>query len=129
MSNVYVHVLHCANEYMNVHIYVLCLHLLDVYLRIFVCPFMCWRVRIFLRSILHKIDELRTFALTTKVAAIGVEDAWIDASVSDFEISIPGFVITRQGRSLDGICLLVRIDIAFNPKQESVWVELFMPKK
>ena len=88
------------------------------------------------RSILLKNDELHTLAASTKVAAIGVTETWLDTSVSDSEITIPGYLITRQdcNREGGGVWRYIHCDITFNPKQdigagpESVWVELFMSK-
>ena len=88
------------------------------------------------RSLLPKLDELRLLASNTKVAVIGITESWLDASVTDAEVEIPGYLIVRHDRNRTGggVCLYIRSDIAFNPKNdigadlETVWAELYLPK-
>ena len=84
------------------------------------------------RSLPPKVDELRLIASSSKAAIIGITETWLDDSVSDTEINIPGYLLYRQDRkrSGGGVCIYVRSDIHYSPRtdlgesMESIWVEL-----
>ena len=59
------------------------------------------------RSLLPKLDELRLLAANTKVAVIGITESWLDASVTDAEVEIPGYLIVRHDRNRTGggVCI------------------------
>ena len=48
---------------------------------------------------------------------IAVTETWCDNSVTDAEVELPGYLLTRNGRNRDGcgVCLYTRTDLAFNP--------------
>ena len=45
------------------------------------------------RSLLPKLDELNVLASKTKAAVIGVSETWLDESVEDSEVELPGYSI------------------------------------
>ena len=89
------------------------------------------------RSLLPKLSELKVIANSTRAAVIGITESWLDSSVQDSEVEIPGYVIVRNDRRRDGggVCLYIRNDLAFNPRSdvnksdtESLWIEILLPK-
>ena len=89
------------------------------------------------RSLLPKLDELTQLAGKTRPACIGLSETWLDSSVMDSEISIPGYVLRRRDRNRQGggVCVYVRHDIAFNPRDdmdnpelEATWIDILLPK-
>ena len=89
------------------------------------------------RSLLPKLSELRCLAIKTKVAVIGITETWLDDTVTDNEVAIPGYNIVRHDRDRHGggTCVYIRNDIAFNPRKdlesdclEAVWTEILLPK-
>ena len=44
-------------------------------------------------SLIPKLDELQILAANSEVAVIGITELWIDASVTDSEVEIPGYMI------------------------------------
>ena len=90
-----------------------------------------------MRSLLPKIPEIRLFLARTKVTVFAASETWLDASVNDNELQIPGFNVIRKdrNRSGGGVALFVRDNVAFNPRPdldvdglEASWVELLPPK-
>ena len=89
------------------------------------------------RSLISKLDQLKLLAQKTKAAIICVSETWLDSSVTDTEINTPGYLVTCRDRNREGggVCIYVREDLAFNPRNdlndselESVWIELCLPK-
>ena len=87
-------------------------------------------------SLRYKIHELRLIAVKSQAAVIGVTETWLDDSISDAEISLPGYVIVRQDRKCGGggVCIYIRTCFAFNHRSdifhkdlEMVWVEIMLP--
>lgn len=48
---------------------------------------------------------------------IAVTETWVDNTVSDAEIELPGYLLTKKDCTRDGggVCLYIRCDLAFNP--------------
>ena len=91
------------------------------------------------RSLLPKIDEICHIANETGAAVIGVTETWLDSSVSDAEIEIPGYIIQRKDRRRTGggVCMYINKYLAFTPRMdltnninniESIWVDILLPK-
>lgn len=87
-------------------------------------------------SLLPKISELRTIALETQATIIAISETWLDDSVTDTEILLPGYNIIRsdRDRSGGGVCTYIRNNRAYTPRDdlvkdgmESVWIELNLP--
>jgi hypothetical protein len=76
-------------------------------------------------------------AVNTKAAVIGISETWLDCTISNPEIEIPGYTIERcdRNRNGGGVCIFVRSDLTYNkrediesPELESIWVEILLPK-
>ena len=89
------------------------------------------------RSLLPKISEVQLLLSRTRASVFAVTETWLDSSVNDGEITVPGFSVVRQDRNRhgDGVALYVRNEIAFNPRPdlsvddlEATWVELLLPR-
>ncbi|PIK33157.1 hypothetical protein BSL78_30028 [Apostichopus japonicus] len=88
------------------------------------------------RSLTPKMSEVRLIASETKPSVFGISESWIDDSVTNCEIEIPGFSVIRNDRNRHGggVCIYVRSSLAFNPRPdlhepniEAVWVEILLP--
>ena len=69
------------------------------------------------RSVLHKISELRILFSRKSLAVIAFTETWLNDSINDEEIDIDGYKVVRRDRtsgSGGGVCLYIRSDIAFN---------------
>ena len=89
------------------------------------------------RSLIPKIPEVQILLTRTKTAIFAATETWLDASVSEAEIPVPGYSVIRQDRNRNGggVAIYIRNDIAFNPRHdlsvdglEAVWVELLFPR-
>ena len=89
------------------------------------------------RSLLPKMDEIRQFTARTKAAVIAVTETWLDSSIEDKEVELPGFYCYRRDRNRNGggVCLFIRSDLSFIPcpeiqieTLEAAWVEIRLPK-
>ena len=89
------------------------------------------------RSLLPKIEELKLIAKKSRAAVIGITESWLDSSVEDIEIEIPGYNIHRRDRDRHGggVCLYIKSNLPFNPRRdqeveglEAAWVEILLPK-
>ena len=54
------------------------------------------------RSLLPKISEIHSYLTNKHIHIISVNETWLDDSVSDNEISIPGFTVFRKDRNCQG---------------------------
>ena len=50
------------------------------------------------RSLLPKIDQVKHLATSTQAAVIGVTETWLNSTVLDSEICIPGYLTERKDR-------------------------------
>ena len=89
------------------------------------------------RSLLPKLSELRILAAKAKPATLSLSETWLDETVTDSEVAIPGYSIIRkdQNRHGRGVCLYIRNDLSFNIRNdlqtmsiESVWIDILLPK-
>ena len=90
------------------------------------------------RSVLHKISELRILFSRKSLAVIAFTETWLNDSINDEEINIDGYKVVRRdrtSRSGGGVCLYVRNDIAFNididmrtDDTESLWINVLLPR-
>lgn len=94
-------------------------------------------VHLNIRSLLPKIDEVRMLARNTRAACICMTETWLDETVFDSEIQIDNYVLRRQDRNRHGggVCIYVRSDLSFNPRDdlshdelEATWIDLILPK-
>ena len=95
-------------------------------------------VHLNVRSILHKISELRILFKSKSLAIIAFTETWLNDSMNDEEINIDGYKVVRRDRSSGpggGVCLYIRNDIAFNINvdmqtdvTESLWINVLLPR-
>ena len=90
-----------------------------------------------IRSLIPKLDEVRSFVQRTKAAVVALSETWLDGTVQDAEIEVNGYSIVRADRNRQGrgVLLYIRDGIAFNPRPdlsveglEYVGVDLLLPK-
>ena len=55
-----------------------------------------------MKSILPKLDEIRTLSRETKTAVIAITETWLDDCVNDSEIKIAGYCSIRADRNRSG---------------------------
>lgn len=88
-------------------------------------------------SLLPKMDELCLIVICTNAAVISITEVWLDGSVEDLEVEIPGYTIQRNDRQCieGGVCIYVCSDIAFSPRPDlcwlntkTTWVGILLPK-
>ena len=66
------------------------------------------------RSLLPKLEELKFYLTNKKIQVFSVNETWLDSSIADNEIAIPGFNIFRRDRpkgSHGGVALYVRSEL------------------
>ena len=88
------------------------------------------------RSLLPKLAEIRMIAANSNIAVIGITESWLDKSVTDTEVKIPGYTYIRKDRNREGggVGAYIRNDITYNTKDEhknileTVWFEVLLPK-
>ena len=90
------------------------------------------------RSVLHKISELRILFSRKNFAVIGFTETWLNDSINDEEINIDGYKVVRHdrtSRSGGGVCIYIRNDITFNINPdiptddiESLWINVLLPR-
>lgn len=89
------------------------------------------------RSIIYKMEEIKVLALKTKAAVICITETWLDNSVINSEIEIPGYNVIRKDRNKNGggVCMYIKTCLAFNQrtdleveKLEAIWCEILLPK-
>ena len=86
------------------------------------------------RSLLPKHEELKFYLTNKKIQVFSVNETWLDSSIADNEIAIPGFNIFRRDRpkgSHGGVALYVRSELQpflmvnlFDEIVESVFVKI-----
>ena len=54
------------------------------------------------RSLLPKIPEVRLLLSRTKAAVFAASETWLDATVNDGEVRIPGYNVSRLDRNRNG---------------------------
>lgn len=72
------------------------------------------------RSLLPKIDQIRHYVEDTKCSIIGVTETWLDSTVPDAELNIPGYTVIRKDRNRQGggVCIFVENAITFNIRHD-----------
>ena len=89
------------------------------------------------RSLLPKLSEVQLLLSRTRASILAATETWLDSSISDGELDVPGFKILRRDRDRNGggVALFIRSDIAFNPRPdlsadnlEALWIEILLPK-
>ena len=90
-----------------------------------------------IRRLRKKLNELRVFITQSpRIHIIALTETWLNSSISDAEVSLPGFTLFRRDRLVrkgGGVAVFVselinavrRSDLEID---ESVWIEIFLPK-
>lgn len=88
------------------------------------------------RSLIHKMDEIRLLFASNKVGIISFSETWLDNSINDSEIEIENYVVIRKDRNRNGggVCVYIRSDICYNVRTdldhahiEAVWLDILFP--
>ena len=68
------------------------------------------------RSLVPKIEELRHIVTMFDIDCLSVNETWVDASINDCEINIPGFCLYRcdRNRSGGGVALYIKESYSSN---------------
>ena len=93
-------------------------------------------IHININSLLPKIEELRSIALKSNVAIIGITESKLDDSVSNSEIDIDNYTLIRcdRNRHGGGVACYIRDDINFTQKSifdseiENIFIDVLLPK-
>lgn len=89
------------------------------------------------RSVLSKMEELKIIANNTYASVICITETWLDKSVTDVEVRIPGYNIIRQDRNISGggVSMYIKSGFAYNyrtdlvnDKSEAIWCDILSPK-
>ena len=51
------------------------------------------------QSLIPKFEELKFFTLSNNISFLSINETWLNNSVMDKEIDIPGYVLFRQDRN------------------------------
>ena len=80
---------------------------------------------------------MRIIAKKTNASIIAVSETWLDDSMTNNELNVPGYNIVKKDRAQygGGVCLFVRDILPFNVRNnldvdnlEAIWIELFLKK-
>ena len=92
-----------------------------------------------IRNLLNKLDEIRYIinTLKSRIHLILFTETWLNSSVLDEEVSIPGYTIFRKDRGSKGggVIVYVRDNLSVirrsdleRPDVEGLWLEITLPK-
>ena len=73
-----------------------------------------------------KLDELKIYLLDPKIGVVSLNETWLNDTVDDAELALPGFTIFRNDRTTagrGGVALYVR-----NELQPVLLSELLVPR-
>ena len=88
-----------------------------------------------IRSIYNKIDEIRFIVTASEIDVFCLSESWLDDSIQDSEINIPGYAIERRDRNRTGggVVMYIKDSIRYKPRPdiesasrivENVWIEI-----
>ena len=85
-----------------------------------------------IRSLINKIDQFTLFLEKYKFDILGLNETWLDESIADAEVSVPGYRIIRNDRNRygGGVCFYIKDTIQFGVRNdlnsgiESLWIDL-----
>ena len=91
------------------------------------------------RNLLNKLDEIRYIinTLQSGIHLISFTETWLNSSVLDEEVSIPGYTVFRKDRGSKGggVIVYARDDLSVvrrsdleRPDVEGLWLEITLPK-
>lgn len=85
----------------------------------------------------QKMEELKILANKTKASVICISETWIDETVTNSEIKIPGYNVIRKDRNKNGggVCMYIITGVAYNQRTdlahdslEAIWCDILLPK-
>ena len=87
-------------------------------------------------SLLSKTDEIRDIANHIKPSVLGITESKLDSSVTNIEVNINGYSISKNDRNRHGGCVAcyVKNDLCFNTKKifsnsiEHIFFKILIPK-
>jgi hypothetical protein len=89
-----------------------------------------------IRSLVNKIDQLAVFVDDYQFDVICINETWLDDSLEDHEVLIPGYEIIRRDRNKygGGVCFYIKKYLNFSIRNvgnaiESLWIELKFNRK
>ena len=88
-----------------------------------------------MRSLYNKYDEIMSILTQSQLGILCLNETWLDNTITNSQIHIPGYVIERRDRNRcgGGVLMYIREDIdyelrtdiaAVNNLFESLWVEI-----
>ena len=79
-------------------------------------------------SLLPKLDHLRLLASTQNPHIIGITETWLDDSISDSELMVPGYQLVRRDRDRHGggIAMFVQDHLPFTTSLSHAHAELLV---
>ena len=92
------------------------------------------------RSLYNKIDEIRLIVTSSNIDIFCASESFLDDSITDSEINIPGYVIERYDRNREGggVMMYIKDGIKYKPRPdmgkaainiENVWIEIETTKR
>ena len=89
-----------------------------------------------IRSLINKLDELQVFLENRNRAPLwGLSETWLDGSLSDTELEVPGFSMYRKDRNRRGSGVMVYVSNDVKAVRrgdleeagiEALWIEVKM---
>ena len=78
------------------------------------------------RSLVNHIDELRVFLATSPIDVLAKNETWLNSTISDNDVYIPGYDIIRRDRAFKsadrktygGVCFYVRSSVNFIQRKD-----------
>ena len=91
------------------------------------------------RSLVNKIDEMRVFCETHQKHVLSLNETWLDSSISNSEIQLPGYSLVRRDKTRrnGGVLIYVSSNLNYKVIQEfendqldiqRLWMEITPPK-
>ena len=91
------------------------------------------------RSVRSKMDDVRLLLTLNQFDVFPISESWLDSSVNDSEVSIPGYDVIRHDRGHNkrggGTMFYIRNNVPYKHRTdiateiiESCWVEICKPK-
>ena len=93
------------------------------------------------RSLYGKIDEIRVIVLSSEIDIFCISESFLDDSISNSEIDIPGYDIERRDRPNGrggGVLMYIKSGTKYKPRPdigntsnrvESIWIEIISSKR
>ena len=95
-------------------------------------------VHLNIRSLLPKLNEISLLVSNYSLDVLTLSETWLDESICDAEVSLPGYNLLRQDRNRHGggVAIFISASIKFTHRSdlqsnsiENLWIELFPDSK